>query len=121
MNEKVRSLVQAAVKGFLRRLDSLTLLDKLKSADILKSLNIESLLLRPEKIAPALIRTCDTNKVPAKNSQKTAVIQHPLVEVGPSQNLTVKLPRGALVGGAGPPTFKKDAFRGANYSGRSEL
>ena len=46
MNEKVRSRVQAAEMGFLRRIGGLTLLDKVKSADIRKSLNIKSLLLR---------------------------------------------------------------------------
>ena len=49
MNEKVRSRVQAAEMGFLRRISGLTLLDKVKSADIRKSLNIESLLFRLER------------------------------------------------------------------------
>ena len=49
MNEKVRSRVQAAEMGFLRRISGLTLLDKVKSADIRESLNIESLLLRVER------------------------------------------------------------------------
>ena len=49
MNEKVRSRVQAAEMGFLQRISGLTLLDKVKSADIRESLNIESLLLRLEK------------------------------------------------------------------------
>ena len=49
MNEKVRSRVQAAEMGFLRRISGLTLLDKVKSADIRESLNIESLLLRLER------------------------------------------------------------------------
>ena len=44
MNEKVRSRVQAAEMGFLRRMSNLTLLDKVKSADTRESLNIESLL-----------------------------------------------------------------------------
>ena len=35
--------------GFLRRISGLTLLDKVKSADIRESLNIESLLLRLER------------------------------------------------------------------------
>ena len=50
MNEKVRSRVQATEMGFLRRLRGLALLDKIKSADICESLNIESLLLRLEKL-----------------------------------------------------------------------
>ena len=49
MNEKVRSRVQAAQMGFLQRISGLTLLDKVKSADIRESLNIESLLLRLER------------------------------------------------------------------------
>ena len=49
MNEKVRSRVQAAEMGFLRRISGLTLLDKIKSADIRESLNIEALLLRLER------------------------------------------------------------------------
>ena len=41
--------VQAAEMGFLRRISSLTLLDKVESANIRESLNIESLLLRLER------------------------------------------------------------------------
>ena len=36
-------------QGFLRRISGLTLLDKIKSADICEYLNIEPLLLRPER------------------------------------------------------------------------
>ena len=49
MNETVRSRVQAAEMGFLRRISGLTLLNKVRSADICESLNIESLLLRLKK------------------------------------------------------------------------
>ena len=49
MNEKVRFRVQTAEMGFLRRISGLTLLDKVKSADIRESLNIESLLFRLER------------------------------------------------------------------------
>ena len=49
MNEKVRPLVQAAEMGLLRRISGLTVLDKVKSADIRECLNIESLLLRVER------------------------------------------------------------------------
>ena len=49
MNEKVRSQVQADEMGFLWRISGLTLQDKVKSADIRESLNIESLLLRLER------------------------------------------------------------------------
>ena len=65
MNEKVRSRVPAAEMGFLRS-SSLTLLDKIKSAE-------HRIAASPtRKIAIALVWTCDTN-VPGKNSQKTAV------------------------------------------------
>ena len=50
MTEKVRSRLQAAEMGFLQRISGLILLDKAKSADIRASLNIESLLLRLEKL-----------------------------------------------------------------------
>ena len=46
MNEKVRSRVQAAEMGFFQSSSGSTLLNKVKSVDIRKSLNIESLLLR---------------------------------------------------------------------------
>ena len=49
MNEKVKSRVQAADMEFLRRISGLTLLDKVKSADIRESLNIEALILRLER------------------------------------------------------------------------
>ena len=49
MNEKVKPRVQAAEMGFLRRINGLTLLDEVNSADIRESLNIESLLLRLER------------------------------------------------------------------------
>ena len=49
MDEKVRSRVHAAEMGFLRRFIDLTLLDKVKSADIRESLNIELLFLGLER------------------------------------------------------------------------
>ena len=49
MNDKARSRVQAAEMGFLRRISGLTLLDRVKSADIRESVNIESLLLRLQR------------------------------------------------------------------------
>ena len=49
MNEKMRSRVQEAETGLLRRVSGLTLLDKVMSADIRESLNIEMLLLRLER------------------------------------------------------------------------
>ena len=50
MNEKVKSRVQAVQMGFLQRINDLTLLDKVKSADICESLNIISLLLCQERL-----------------------------------------------------------------------
>ena len=52
LNEKVRSRVQAAEMGFLRRITGLTSLNKVKSADIRESLTIESLLVRLERSQP---------------------------------------------------------------------
>ena len=49
MNENGRSRVQAAEMRFLRRISGLTLLDKVKSADIREFLNTKSLLLRQER------------------------------------------------------------------------
>ena len=49
MNEKVRSGVHAAKMGFWRRISGLALLDKVKSADIRESLNIQALLPRLER------------------------------------------------------------------------
>ena len=48
-NEKERSRVQAAEMGFLGKISGLTLLDKVNKANIRESLNMESLLLRPER------------------------------------------------------------------------
>ena len=49
MNEKVRSRDQEVKMGILRRISGLALLDKVKSADIRESLDIESLLLRLQR------------------------------------------------------------------------
>ena len=49
MTERVRSRVQAAEIGFLRKFRDLSLLDKVKSTDIRQSLNIKPLLLRIER------------------------------------------------------------------------
>ena len=45
MTERVRFRVQAVEIGFLQKVRSLSLLDKIKSTDICESLNIEPLLL----------------------------------------------------------------------------
>ena len=47
--EKVRSHVQASEMRFLRRVRGVTMLDKVRSSEIRKSLNVDPLLLRIEK------------------------------------------------------------------------
>ena len=49
MTERVRSRVQAAEMGLLRKVRGLSLLDKVKSTIICQSLSIEPLLLRIER------------------------------------------------------------------------
>ena len=49
MTEKVRSQVQASEMRFLRRIEGVTLLDKVRSSEIRKSLNVDPLLLRIER------------------------------------------------------------------------
>ena len=68
MNEKVRSRVQAAEMGFLRRISGLILLGKVKTADIRESLN-RIAVSSTKKIAAALAWTCEAN-VPGKNNPK---------------------------------------------------
>ena len=46
MTERVRSQRQASELRFLRRIEGVTLFDKVRSSEIRKSLNIEPLLLR---------------------------------------------------------------------------
>ena len=50
VTERVRSRVQVAEMGFLRKVRGLSLLDKSKSSDIRQSLNIEPLLLGIEEL-----------------------------------------------------------------------
>ena len=49
MIEKMRSQVQASEMRFLRRIEGVTLFNKVRSSEIRKSLNIEPLLLRIER------------------------------------------------------------------------
>ena len=49
MTERVRSQVQASEMMFLRRIEGVTLFNKVCSAEIPKSLNIEPLLLRTDR------------------------------------------------------------------------
>ena len=49
MTERVRSQVQASEMRFLRRIEGVTLFNKVFSSEIRKSLNIEPLLLRIER------------------------------------------------------------------------
>ena len=78
MNEKVRFRVQTAEMGFLRRISGLTLLDKVKSADIRESLNIESLLLRLER--SQLRWYGHVTRMSKERTAKNGSVQHRLVE-----------------------------------------
>ena len=78
MNEKVRSRVQAAEMGFLRRISGLTLLDKVISADIRESLNIEALLLRLER--SQLRWYGHVTRMSEERTAKKCSVQHRLVE-----------------------------------------
>jgi len=49
LTERIRSQVQASKIRFLRKIEEVTLFDKVRSSDIRKSLNIEPLLLRIER------------------------------------------------------------------------
>ena len=49
MTERVRSQVQVSELRFLRRIEGVTLFNKVRSSEIKKSLNIEPLLLRNER------------------------------------------------------------------------
>ena len=49
MTERVRSQVQASEMRFLRRINGITLFNKVRSSETRKSLNIEPLLLRIER------------------------------------------------------------------------
>ena len=49
MTERMRSQVQASEMRFLRRIEGVTLFNKMRSSEIRKSLNIEPLLLRIER------------------------------------------------------------------------
>ena len=49
MNEKMRSQVQESEMRFLRKIEGVTLFSKMRSSEIRKSLNIETLLLRIER------------------------------------------------------------------------
>ena len=69
MTKRVRSRVQAAEMGFLRRISGLTLLDKVKNTDIRESLEIAAASFG--EITIALVRTCNTDG-PRKNCQTAA-------------------------------------------------
>ena len=49
MTERMRSQVQASEMRFLRKIEGVTLFNKVRSSEIRKSLNIEPLLLRIER------------------------------------------------------------------------
>ena len=64
--------------GFLRRISDLTLLDKVKSADIRESLLIELLLLRLER---SLLRWYGhMTRMSQERTAEHCFLQHPLVE-----------------------------------------
>ena len=75
MNEKVRSRVQAAEMGFLRRISGLTLLDKVKSADIRESLNMFLRLERSQLRGYGHVTRMSQGK-----TAKNCYVQHRLVE-----------------------------------------
>ena len=56
MTERVRSLVQAPEMRFLRKIEGVTLFDKVRSSEIRKSLNIEPLLLRIQRSQLRFVR-----------------------------------------------------------------
>ena len=64
--------------GFLRRMSGLTLLDKVESADIRESLNIEVLLLRLER--SQLRWYGHVTRMSRKEQPKNCSVQHRLVE-----------------------------------------
>ena len=90
MNEKVRSRVQAAEMGFSRRISGLTLLDKVKSADIRESLNIELLLLRLER--SQLRWYGHVTRICQETTAKKLLCSTP-IGLRPSQNLMARLRR----------------------------
>jgi hypothetical protein len=49
MTERIRSRIQAAEMGFLRRVSGVTILDRVRSSEIRESLQVEPLLLRIER------------------------------------------------------------------------
>ena len=49
MTKRVRSQVQASESSFLRRIEGVTVFNKVRSFEIRKSINIEPLLLRFER------------------------------------------------------------------------
>ena len=78
MNEKVRSRVQATEMGFLQKISNLTLLDKVKSADIRESLHIELLLLGIER---SRLRWYEhVTRIFQERTAKSCSVQHRLVE-----------------------------------------
>ena len=62
MTERVRSQVQASEMRFLRKIEGVTLLNRVRSSEIRKSLNIEPLLFRIERSQLKwMVRPCKQN------------------------------------------------------------
>ena len=76
----MRSRVQAAAMVFLRRISGLTLLDKVKSADIRERVNVESLLLRRERSQLRCFEHVTRMSQEMKEQPKNCSVQHRLVQ-----------------------------------------
>ena len=75
MTERVRSQVQAPEMSFLRRIEGVTLFNKVRSSEIRISLNIEPLLLRTEK--SQLRWFGHASKMPQERLPKQALLSKP--------------------------------------------
>ena len=74
MNEKVRSLVQAAEMRFLRRIRGLTLLDKVKSADIRESLKHRIAASPTRKVTSTLVAYGHVTPMSQERTAKKTVL-----------------------------------------------
>ena len=68
MTERMRSQVQASEMRFLRRIEGVTLFNKVRSSEIRKSLNIKPLLFRIERFQLRLVG--HVSKMPQKRLSK---------------------------------------------------
>ena len=72
MTERMRSQVQASEMRFSRRIEGVTLFNKVRSSEIQKSLNIEPLLLRIER--SQLIWFGHVSRMPQERLPKQALL-----------------------------------------------